>query len=218
MALDQPEQARDRMVAEQLAGRGITDAAVLNAMRRVARHAFVAPELRDRAYDDTPLPIGERQTISQPYMVAAMTEALAVSPGERVLEVGTGSGYQAAILAELGAHVVTLERLPVLAERARAVLAQLGYQQRVRVEVGDGTLGWPPGAPYDAVVITAGAPRIPRPLVEQLSPRGRLLLPIGDMDVQQLVRVARGPEGFAEEYLGECRFVKLYGSWGWEES
>jgi protein-L-isoaspartate(D-aspartate) O-methyltransferase len=216
MALDL-EQARDRMVAEQLAGRGIEDAAVLAAMRRVPRHAFVAPELRDRAYDDTPLPIGERQTISQPYMVAVMSEAVGVTPGERLLEVGTGSGYQAAVLAELGARVVTLERIPMLAERARQVLEQLGYLDRVQVEVGDGTLGWAPRAPYDAVVVTAGAPRIPRPLVEQMARTGRLLLPIGDMEEQQLVRLVRGPEGLVEEYLGECRFVKLYGTWGWDE-
>jgi protein-L-isoaspartate(D-aspartate) O-methyltransferase len=212
------ERERERMVAEQLAGRGVHDAAVLEAMRRVPRHLFVDPSLRERAYDDTPLPIGERQTISQPYMVALMTEALAVRPGERILEVGTGSGYQAAVLAEMGARVLSLERISALAERARSLLDALGYAERVRVEVADGTLGWPAQAPYDAIVVTAGAPQIPRPLVEQLAPDGRLVLPMGDDELQTLVRIRRGPQGLFEEYLGECRFVKLFGSYGWEES
>jgi protein-L-isoaspartate(D-aspartate) O-methyltransferase len=209
--------ARARMVAEQLEARGVQDGAVLAAMGRVPRHLFVDPRVRDRAYDDTPLPIGERQTISQPYMVAIMTEALELCGGERVLEVGTGSGYQAAILAEAGARVISLERIPVLAERARDVLAQLGYADRVAVEVADGTLGWPAGAPYDAILVTAGAPQIPRPLVEQLAPDGRLVLPMGEDELQTLVRIRRGAAGLVEEYLGECRFVKLLGSYGWEE-
>jgi protein-L-isoaspartate(D-aspartate) O-methyltransferase len=211
------EAARERMVAEQLEARGFRDPAVLGAMRRLPRHLFVSPSLRERAYDDTPLPIGERQTISQPYMVALMTEAVELRGGERVLEVGTGSGYQAAVLAELGARVVSLERIPTLAERARAVLALLGYQDRVRVELGDGTLGWAAGAPYEAILVTAGAPQIPRPLLEQLAPDGRLVLPMGDDELQTLVRIRRGPQGLVEEYLGECRFVKLLGSYGWEE-
>jgi protein-L-isoaspartate(D-aspartate) O-methyltransferase len=165
MALDF-EHARSRMIVEQLEGRGFRDAAVLAAMRQVPRHLFVEPALRERAYEDTPLPIGERQTISQPYMVALMSEALELVPGARVLEVGTGSGYQAAVLAEMDARVVSLERIPRLAERAREVLERLGYGDRVTVEVADGTLGWLPGAPYDAIVVTAGAPQIPRPLVE----------------------------------------------------
>src|SRR5207249_1337569 len=156
MALDF-EHARSRMIEEQLEARGFGDAAVLAAMRQVPRHLFVAPALRDRAYEDTPLPIGERQTISQPYMVALMSEALELVPGARVLEVGTGSGYQAAVLAEMGARVVSLERIPRLAARAHEVLAGLGYGDRVTVEVADGTLGWLPGAPYDAIVVTAGA-------------------------------------------------------------
>jgi len=211
------EEARERMVAEQLEARGFDAAAVLAAIRRVPRHLFVDPSLQERAYDDTPLPIGERQTISQPYMVALMTEALEVRPGARVLEVGTGSGYQAAVLAEMGAHVVTLERIPALGHRAREVLAVLGYADRVTVSVSDGTLGAPAGAPYDGIIVTAGAPRIPRPLVEQLAPGACLVLPMGDDDVQTLVRIRRGAEGLSEEYLGECRFVKLFGSYGWEE-
>ena len=216
MALDF-EEARHRMIAEQLEARGFRDPAVLAAMRQVPRHLFVAPGLAERAYEDTPLPIGERQTISQPYMVALMSEALELAPGARVLEVGTGSGYQAAVLAEMGARVVSLERIPRLAEHAAQVLQALGYGEQVRVEVGDGTLGWPPGAPYDAIVVTAGAPRIPRPLVEQLAEHGRLVLPMGEDDLQTLVRLRREPAGLVEEYLGECRFVKLLGSFGWEE-
>jgi len=199
------EDARHRMIAEQLEARGFRDPAVLAAMRQVPRHLFVDPALSERAYEDTPLPIGERQTISQPYMVALMSEALELAPGARVLEVGTGSGYQAAVLAEMGARVISLERIPRLADR-------------VTVEVADGTLGWPPGAPYDAIVVTAGAPQIPRPLIEQLGERGRLVLPMGEDELQTLVRLRRGPEGLVEEYLGECRFVKLLGSYGWEET
>src|SRR5262249_21394556 len=142
--------------------------------------------LRERAYDDTPLPIGDQQTISQPFMVACMTETVAPRPGERILEIGTGSGYQAAILAELGAHVITIERLPTLAESARHVLGALGYLDRITIELADGTLGWPAGAPYDAIVVSAAAPGIPRPLLEQLAPDGRLVLPIGDEDLQTL--------------------------------
>jgi protein-L-isoaspartate(D-aspartate) O-methyltransferase len=209
---------REQMVVEQLEARGIRDAAVLEAIRRVPRHLFVGSSWQARAYDDTPLPIGGRQTISQPYMVARMTEALDLRGGERVLEIGTGSGYQAAVLAELGAHVISLERLAELAAHAREVLAALGYLDRVTVEVADGTLGWAAGAPYDAIVVTAGAPQIPRPLVEQLSPGGRLVLPMGDEELQTLVRLRRGAEGLVEEYLGECRFVKLIGAHGWEET
>ena len=216
MALDF-EHARSRMIEEQLEARGFRDAAVLAAMRQVPRHLFVEPALRERAYEDTPLPIGERQTISQPYMVALMSEALELVPGARVLEVGTGSGYQAAVLAEMGARVVSLERIPRLAARAHEVLTGLGYGDRVTVEVADGTLGWPPGAPYDAIVVTAGAPQIPRPLIEQVGERGRLVLPMGEDELQTLVRLRRGPAGLVEEYLGECRFVKLLGSYGWEE-
>ena len=212
------EHEREQMVVTQLEARGIQDPAVLAAMRNVPRHLFVDESVRARAYEDTPLPIGEQQTISQPYMVAIMSEELAVRPGERILEVGTGSGYQAAVLAELGARVVTLERIPVLAESARAIIEALGYADQVTVEVGDGTLGWPAGAPYDAILITAAAPQIPRPLVEQLAPTGRLVLPIGDEDLQTLVRIRRKDGALVEEYLGECRFVKLFGSYGWEDS
>jgi len=211
------EAERERMIAEQLEARGFDDELVLGAFRRVPRHLFVDPDHWEQAYDDHPLPIGEEQTISQPYMVALMSEALLLCGGERVLEVGTGSGYQSAVLAEMGARVVSLERLPELAERARRVLGSLGYLDRVTLEVGDGTLGWPAGAPYDAIVVTAGSPQIPRPLIAQLAEGGRLVLPMGDEDVQTLVRVVRGAQGLKEQCLGECRFVKLLGSFGWEE-
>ena len=204
------DEDRERMVAAQLAARGIADGRVLEAMRRVPRHLFVDPTLRAQAYEDTPLPIGARQTISQPYMVALMSEALELADGgDHVLEVGTGSGYQTAVLAELGARVLSLERIPELADRARALLGEL--------ELADGTLGWPAAAPYDAIIVTAAAPQIPRPLIEQLGPGGRLVLPMGEEELQGLVRIRRGPDGIAEEYLGECRFVKLRGSYGWEE-
>ena len=212
------ERARERMVAEQIKARGLTDPHVLSAMLRVPRHLFVEPTLHERAYEDTPLPIGLHQTISQPYMVALMTSALELQgEDERVLEVGTGSGYQAAVLAAMGARVISLERIPELAERGRVTLGAVGLAERVRVEVTDGTLGWPAGAPYDAIVVTAAAPQIPRPLVEQLGPGGRLVLPIGDEELQTLVRIRRTADGLAEEYLGDCRFVKLRGSYGWEE-
>lgn len=218
MTHDPFEADRNRMVAAQLAARGVEDGRVLEAMRRVPRHLFVAPELQDHAYEDTPLPIGSRQTISQPYMVALMSEALELADaGERVLEIGTGSGYQSAVLAELAAVVLSLERIPELARQARDVLGRLGYLDRVTIAVADGTLGWPDGSPYDAILVTAGAPQIPRPLVEQLRVGGRLVLPMGEEELQTLVRIRRGPHGIVEEYLGECRFVKLFGSQGWEE-
>jgi protein-L-isoaspartate(D-aspartate) O-methyltransferase len=211
------EATRHRMVDEQLMARGVRDARVLEAMRLVPRHLFVPSAVRDRAYEDHPLPIGEAQTISQPYMVAVMSEALALAGGERVLEVGTGSGYQAAVLAVMGVHVVTVERLGALAERARAALVALGLDRQVRVEVGDGTLGVPAAAPYDGILVTAGGPQIPRPLVTQLAVGGRLVLPMGDEELQALVRLQRRGDRLVEEYLGECRFVKLHGAYGWED-
>lgn len=213
------DRARDRMVATQLEARGIADARVLDAMRHIPRHLFVDPELAAHAYDDIPLPIGFDQTISQPYMVALMTEALELpAAGARVLEVGAGSGYQAAILSALGAHGVAVERLPALAAAARRRLAELGFDDAFVIEEADGTEGWAAAAPYDAIVVSAGAPVIPRPLVSQLAAGGRLVLPIGDRDDQVLVRLRRTADGvLVEEYLGHCRFVELKGAYGWQD-
>jgi protein-L-isoaspartate(D-aspartate) O-methyltransferase len=209
------EAERERMVSMQLEGRGIEDARVLAAMRSVPRHEFVPPELAEHAYLDEPLPIGEGQTISQPYIVALMSEALQLREGERVLEIGSGSGYQSAILATMGAEVFTIERLPSLADAAARRLRRLGYD-RVHVRCSDGNDGWSDVAPFDAVLITAAAREIPRGPLQQLKPLGRMVLPIGDEEAQQLVRVWRAEQGFKEDYLGGCRFVKLIGRHGWE--
>jgi len=206
----------NRMVDTQIEGRGISSLRVLAAMRRVPRHLFVPPGLWDQAYNDYPLPIGEDQTISQPYIVALMTEALEIKDTDRVLEIGTGSGYQAAILTELAAAVYSIDRLASLTEGARKVLENLGYQN-FQVRVGDGTLGWPEEAPFDAILVTAGAPQVPRPLVEQLALGGRLVIPVGDRFSQTLTRVWKTREGVRYDYHGGCRFVKLIGQYGWSE-
>ena len=206
---------RERMVTSQLVARGIDDTRVLEAMRVVPRHAFVAEELRDAAYSDRPLPIGQGQTISQPYIVALMSQALRLEPGERVLEIGTGSGYQAAVLAHMGAQVFSLERLAPLADAARERLSVLGCS-KVCVRVGDGNEGWPEAAPFAAVLVTAAAREIPRAPANQLLVGGRMILPVGDAQSQELVVVWRTARGFHEEYLGGCRFVKLIGRHGWE--
>jgi len=210
------QRERERMVETQIARRGIRDQRVLAAMRRVPRHRFVPPDQVDSAYQDRPLPIGLGQTISQPYMVALMTECLQLTGDENVLEVGAGSGYQAAILAELARQVTTIERHAPLAERARQVLAELGYTN-VTVVVGDGTLGWPPHAPYDAIIITAGAPRVPQALKDQLADGGRLVIPVGSGGYQSLLRLTRQGSRFKEEDFGGCVFVPLIGEQGWGE-
>ena len=201
------------MVERQLRGRDIRDERVLEAMASVPRELFVPAEERRRAYRDAALPIGYGQTISQPYMVARIAEALAVRPGELVLDVGTGSGYQAAVLAELGAEVVTIERIPELAEQARANLAAAGYPQ-VEVQVGDGTLGVPDRAPFDAIAVAAAAPAFPETLYEQLRPRGRLVVPVGGHRAQRLEVIVRSPEGPAVVHSVPCRFVPLVGEEG----
>ncbi len=206
---------RDRMVREQLARRGIDDARVLGAMGAVPRHLFVPHVVADRAYDDQPLPIGHGQTISQPFMVAHMTQALQIRPGERVLEIGTGSGYQAAVLAALGATVFSIERIAALAGSAAARLAEIGYRG-VHVRLADGNDGWPEAGPFDAVLLTAAAREIPRGPLHQLRVLGRMILPIGSDDSQELVRIWRTEGGYREDYLGGCRFVKLIGRHGWE--
>lgn len=208
--------ARERMVEQQLVNRGVDDVRVLAAVAKVERHRFVAEALQSRAYDDKPLPIGERQTISQPYMVGLMTEALELDPDDRVLEIGTGCGYQTAVLAELAATVYTIERLAALASKARQTLDALGYTNVV-ARVGDGSLGWPDEAPFDAILVTAGTPRVPRPLVAQLALGGRLVFPIGEEELQTLVRIRKEEAGLREEYFGDCRFVKLVGRYGWRQ-
>jgi len=204
---------RQTMVARQLRARDISDERVLEAMERVPRELFVPDQERDHAYADAALPIGHGQTISPPYMVARIAEALALRPGERVLDVGTGSGYQAAVLAELGTEVVTIERIPELAERARASLAAAGYPQ-VDVRVGDGTLGVPELAPFDAIAVAAAAPAFPETLYEQLRPRGRLVVPVGGEHMQRLEVIVRSPEGPAVVHSVPCRFVPLVGREG----
>jgi len=208
--------AREQMVQEQLVSRGIKDPRVLRAMAKVPRHLFLESELWDQAYEDHPLPIGAHQTISQPYMVALMVDALALKGTERVLEVGTGSGYAAAVLSELCAEVFSVEAVEELASKARTLLSHLGYTN-VSVLLGDGTLGWEEHSPYDAVVISAAAPGIPRPLIEQLRIPGYLVFPMGEKELQTLVRVRKDTEGIREEYLGDCHFVKLTGKYGWED-
>jgi protein-L-isoaspartate(D-aspartate) O-methyltransferase len=210
------DRLRERMVDEQLVRRGIRDNRVLNAMARTPRHLFVDEALRDRAYDDHALPIGHGQTISQPYTVARMTEALGITGAERILEVGTGSGYQTAILAQLCANVYTIERIGALAARARKVLDERGLFN-VALRVGDGTIGWNAEAPYDAVIVTAATPQLPRPLLRQLVPGGRLVVPLGCEAEQSLVRLRVEDDGIAEEYIGDCRFVKLLGRYGFAD-
>jgi protein-L-isoaspartate(D-aspartate) O-methyltransferase len=212
-----PEIRRRLMVEHQVERRGIRDRRVLAAMRRVPREAFVPPELSDQAYADGPLPIGEGQTISQPYIVALMVDALGLSGGERVLEIGAGSGYAAAVLAEIAAEVTTVERHARLAEEAAARLARLGYGN-VQVRIGDGSRGWPEGAPYDGIVVAAGAPEVPEALKEQLAVGGRLVIPVGrGRTLQELVRIRRLSEtGYQREELGGVRFVPLVGEEGWE--
>lgn len=204
------------MVERQLRGRDVEDERVLAAMARVPRELFVPEELRDRAYEDAALPIGGGQTISQPYMVARICEALALRGDERVLDVGTGSGYQAAVLAELAGEVHTIERLPELAERAREALDRAGYGS-VCVHVGDGTLGVPEHAPYAGIAVAAAAPQIPEALYEQLEPRGRLVIPVGRREGQELLVVVRSPEGPALVRSVPCRFVPLVGREGFSE-
>ncbi len=208
--------ARDRMIEDQLVNRGIGDLRVLAAMARVERHRFVAEALQTRAYEDKPLPIGEHQTISQPYMVGLMTQALELKGAERVLEIGTGCGYQTAVIAELAATVYTIERLAPLAAMARATLEAAGYSNIV-MRVGDGSLGWAEEAPFDAIIVTAGTPQVPRPLVSQLGLAGRLVFPIGEEELQTLVRIRKEEDGLHEEYFGDCRFVKLVGRYGWRQ-
>ena len=204
---------RREMVERQLRGRDIVDERVLEAMERVPRERFLPADLADRAYDDAAVPIGSGQTMSQPYMVARICEILSLTGSEKVLDVGTGSGYQAAVLAELSAEVHTIERIEGLAERAQAALTAAGYE-RVHVHVGDGTLGDPRHAPFDAIAVAAAAPELPPSLYEQLSDRGRLTLPVGGRHGQQLQLIVKSPEGPAVVRSVPCRFVPLLGEEG----
>jgi protein-L-isoaspartate(D-aspartate) O-methyltransferase len=207
---------REAMVDLQLRARGIADERVLAAMARVPRELFVPEEVRGRAYDDAALPIGEGQTISQPYMVARICEELALRGDERVLDVGTGSGYQAAVLAELAAEVHSIERVAVLADRARDRLAEAGYGDRVGVHVGDGSRGLPERAPFAAIAVAAAAPDLPGALYDQLEPRGRLVVPVGTRWEQELQLIVRTPEGPAVLHSVPCRFVPLIGAEGFD--
>ena len=209
---------RERMVDQQIKARGVIDPRVLAAMRQVPRHLFIPTHLWDQAYDDYPLPIGEDQTISQPYIVALMTEAAAVRPGDHLLEIGTGAGYQAAVLAYLGARVHTIERNPELAEEARQRLARLGYGRAVTVITGDGSQGHAEAAPYDAILVTAASPRVPQALLDQLADGGRLVIPVGNRLVQQLRLIVKVGERTIDRMLTGCQFVPLVGKEGWPEA
>jgi len=208
------DEMRKKMVKEQLVSRGISDRRTLDAFLKVARHIFVPPNLSASAYADNPLPIGFGQTISQPYMAALMTECLRLKGGEKVLEIGTGSGYQAAILAEIVSMVYSVERCEELAERSGNALNDLGYKN-IEIETGDGTLGWEENAPYDAIIVTAGAPDIPKSLIRQLAEGGRLVIPVGDTHSQVLRVCVKDKYGAASDAVCGCTFVPLIGKEGW---
>lgn len=207
--------ARRRMVETQIVRRNISDQAVLAALLKTPRHLFVDEGLLPHAYADASLPIGEKQTISQPFMVAAMTEALGLKGGERILEIGTGSGYQTAVLAHLVSRVYTIERIPALAGRARRVFDQLRLTN-INLKVGDGTIGWKDHAPFDGIIVTAGGPEVPTDFLEQLAVGAPLIAPVGPRDQQKLLRLIRMEDGsFSREELMDCRFVPLIGEKGW---
>lgn len=216
--IDRYIKQRMKMVDTQIRARGIRNPRVLKALEKVPRHLFVNEALRDQAYNDNPLPIDGGQTISQPYIVALMTEALELTGSEKVLEIGTGSGYQAAVLAELVDHVFSIDRIASLAGNARRLLESLNYYN-IAIRVGDGTLGWKDEAPFDAIMVTAGAPDMPKTLVEQIAVGGRLVVPVGGRHSQVLMKLTRLSESVNDvkkEDLGGCRFVDLIGEYGWE--
>ena len=205
---------REDMVRKQIEARGITDQKVLAAMRKVPRHLFVSEALADQAYGDFPLPIGEQQTISQPYIVAEMTQALTLSEDDRVLEIGTGSGYQAAVLAEIAFRVYTVERINALYIRTRKLFDRL-HCHNIVTRYSDGTMGWEEESPFDAIIVTAGSPGIPAPLIRQLAVGGRMVIPVGNRFSQDLVKIYKDEKGIRQTSLGGCRFVKLIGAYGW---
>ncbi|MCS6937201.1 MAG: protein-L-isoaspartate(D-aspartate) O-methyltransferase [Candidatus Bipolaricaulota bacterium] len=210
-----PQRDRQRMV-QHLAAQGITDKNVLHAMQRIPRHLFVANSLWDQAYADHPLPIEQNQTISQPYIVALMTQALQLQKSDRVLEIGTGSGYQTAILAELAGQVYTIERFPQLSQKAQRLLREAGYTN-IRYRVGDGSLGWPEEAPFDKIIVTAAAPEVPSSLLAQLADPGRMVIPVGGRQVQTLLLIRRENQELFKEELCACSFLPLVGKEGWPE-
>ncbi len=204
------------MVDIQIVSRGINDEATVNAFLSVPRHLFVEEALYNQAYNDYPLPIGEEQTISQPYIVALMTQSLGLTSRDRVLEIGTGSGYQTAILAEIAKEVFSVERIEGLAKKAGQILRKLGYDN-VHIKVDDGTQGWIEQCPFDGIVVAAASPDIPKPLVDQLRDGGRLVIPVGGRSSQELVQVVKEGHDIVRKNLGSCRFVKLIGEYGWME-
>ena len=208
--------SRERMVKNQLIARGIKDKRVLQVMGKIPRHLFIEDALYGEAYNDHPVPIGEKQTISQPYIVALMTEALELKGDEKTLEIGTGSGYQTAILAELSSRVYTIERIKSLLGNARKLLSRLGYDN-ILFKAFDGTLGWKEYAPFDAIMVTAGAPHLAKPLIDQLADNGRMIIPVGDRYSQELIKIVRKGKEFKQESLGGCRFVNLIGAHGWSD-
>lgn len=210
------KELRESMVSGQLISRGIKDQRVLEAMRKVPRHLFVEKSLQHSAYDDMALPISGHQTISQPYMVAIMTELLELKGTEKVLEIGTGSGYQAAVLAELAEEVYTIERIPSLAEKAKLLFETLNYTN-IHVKVGDGSLGWPEASPFDRIIITAASPKLPEPLIGQLALEGIIVIPVGSKYSQQLLRARKTKDGLVKDYHTPCMFVPLIGEQGWAE-
>jgi protein-L-isoaspartate(D-aspartate) O-methyltransferase len=209
------QELRNIMVKTQLIPRGIRDKRVLDVMKKVPRHLFLDESMQHRGYDDMALAIGEGQTISQPYMVAVMTELLELKGDERVMEIGTGSGYQAAILAELAKEIYTIERIPVLSEQAEARFYALGYKN-IHVKVSDGTSGWPEESPFDRIIVTAGTPKLPEPLMEQLSDEGIIIAPVGDRFSQQIIKVVKSEETLSESFHTPCVFVPLIGAHGWK--
>ena len=211
------ERQREEMVRNQIEARGIKAPKVLAAFRRVPRHLFVSEALRDQAYGDYPLPIGEQQTISQPYIVAEMTQALDLGEDDRVLEIGTGSGYQAAILAQIVYRVYTIERKHSLYLQTRNLFDKLHYHNIV-MKYADGTKGWQDESPFDGIIVTAGAPQIPEVLIDQLGEGGRLVVPVGNQHAQELIKVFRDDQDIRQTNLGGCRFVKLVGEYGWKEA
>ena len=215
-AVDNHEIARKRMVEEQIISRGITDSATIEAFMKVPRHLFIEEGLWGQAYSDYPLPIGHGQTISQPYIVALMTEGLELNDSDRVLEIGTGSGYQAAILAEIAEFIYSIERRDDLAGRAKRILNELKYKN-IEIKVDDGTQGWKDESPFDAVIVTASSPDIPSPLVEQLKDGGRMVIPVGGRVSQELIKIRKVKGKIKKENMGGCRFVKLIGEYGWRD-